>query len=144
MSGTTLRWERMTDGTEFAYSGTVCVGGAGTRGMCVWRCEVSGTGGTARSPAEARAEVEAAWAGWCARAGLGPVTAWRPIETAPRKGDLVLVAGGTCWGTTLAQCSNGQWREPAPEECDCRWASHLVYPTHWQPLPEPPAAEVVS
>lgn len=72
MSGTGLRWERMTHGTEFAYSGTVCVGSARTLGMCAWRCDVSGTGGSAVSAEAARAQVEAAWAEWCGDAGLVP------------------------------------------------------------------------
>lgn len=142
MSGAGLRWERMTNGTEFAFSGTVCVGSAGTRGMCVWRCEVSGTGGSAVSPEAARAEVEAAWATWCASAGLGTV-GWRTIETAP-DGPLMLFSpgdggnapGGVVW-------VSGGWRYAFLSggfRGDQLHGDQLHgEPTHWRPLPGPPA-----
>lgn len=82
MSGTGLRWERMTHGIEFAYSGTVCAGSARTLGMCAWRCDVSGTGGSAVSAEAARAQVEAAWMEWWRAAGLTPAGEVRRLREA--------------------------------------------------------------
>lgn len=66
-------------------------------------------------------------------------TAWRPIESAPREGDEILIARcarqtalGGVWVMHVAwyDCHNGRWRTIGAEG--------LVEPTHWQPLPEPP------
>lgn len=75
---------------------------------------------------------------------------WQPIETAPRDGTLILLAGN-------AQMVSGRWREAIPERNEpfgggWFWARAIpamwelvdgtgmtfVSPTHWQPLPEPP------
>jgi hypothetical protein len=81
-------------------------------------------------------------------------TAWQPIETAPRDGTIILLAGGT-WGD--------EDLEEAPRVMAARWYEHQRWrsdpvwgcwnvccaeggcsifpysdPTHWMPLPEPP------
>ena len=74
---------------------------------------------------------------------------WQPIETAP-KDDLVLLYDNGAMRVGFWE--NGQWTQPAipalrdeygdyipPTKgrlvlCDC-----LYQPTHWMPLPEPPA-----
>lgn len=60
---------------------------------------------------------------------------WRPIETAPKDGTTILVAGqgSTAW--------MAKWR-PMKRVPD-RWESIGLgalpfYPTHWMPLPDPP------
>ena len=54
---------------------------------------------------------------------------WRPIETAPKTGDILLWTGFIHIGKYY-------------EEYDCFYAYDiappLCYPTHWQPLPKPP------
>ena len=73
---------------------------------------------------------------------------WQPIETAPQDGTLVLLAiAGTSVQVTARYCPNGAWSkwhlgstcrgggvlhtEDGPED--------ILDPTHWMPLPEPPA-----
>lgn len=160
MSGAGLRWERMTHGMEFAYSGTICVGSAGTRGMCAWQFDLSGTNGTAVSPAEARAAVEAAWAEWCASAAVvpaGEADGWRPMETAPTDESRVLLWARprgqderrVCWaewwpGMPERRGPGGEtW--PAVSGCwvevDTDGTGYEVFDaTHWLPLPGPPGA----
>lgn len=89
----------------------------------------------------ARAAVEAAWVEWCASAGLGTV-GWRTIETAP-DGPLMLFSpgdggnapGGVVWvsgGWRYAFLSGGFRGDQLHGE-----------PTHWRPLPGPPAEGAV-
>lgn len=59
---------------------------------------------------------------------------WRPIETAPKDGTDVLVLwdrGGTM---QVASCWEGTWTDANDDELI------VSPPTHWMPLPEPPAA----
>ncbi len=69
---------------------------------------------------------------------------WRPIETAPRDGTMVIVArhmGDFGWILGRATWVGGNGFVSG-------WVSHgfdpvmgelgLAHPTHWQPLPEPP------
>ena len=63
------------------------------------------------------------------------MTEWQPIETAPKDGHRLLMAGnnrGVAW-VTIAH-----WAPYA----GCVWNADemkaLQNPTHWMPLPEPP------
>jgi len=78
-------------------------------------------------------------------------SAWQPIETAPRDGTWVRLAGGKCdfseesdnkgrevtgrWTTDLYHKPGGNWQFAYYDE-----GFHGEYknPTHWQPLPSPP------
>lgn len=68
---------------------------------------------------------------------------WRPIETAPRDGQTRLILGA--WSATgstitilalepLTSRQGDVWRPRAV------YGFSIFYPTHWMPLPEPPAA----
>jgi hypothetical protein len=56
---------------------------------------------------------------------------WQPIETAPRDGTEILVWGG---GHDVASV----WWQDGDEDV---WFNGdvIVHPTHWMPLPKPPA-----
>lgn len=69
---------------------------------------------------------------------------WMPIETAPKDGRVFLAAGGKFHITI-----HGQWAlvgncfkfYAIPDlHGDCIGAKQTDHPTHWQPLPEPPAS----
>jgi len=59
---------------------------------------------------------------------------WQPIETAPRDGTAIIGA----W-----QCLNKTWEMNKVHFDDGIWWTHYMdgahEPTHWMPLPEPPA-----
>lgn len=57
---------------------------------------------------------------------------WRPIETAPTDGTEVLIYGPPRLVRIAASHGRGWYTLPG------YWA---VYPTHWQPRPEPPEDE---
>lgn len=67
-------------------------------------------------------------------------TTWLPIETAPRDGTLIAalwmpkqkVVEPHCYGMTVFE--GGRWVNPEDED------DFYVEPTHWVPLPPPPAA----
>ena len=64
---------------------------------------------------------------------------WQPIETAPRDGTRVLTYSPTAasrwWRVTILR-----WHQPANPEAKGFWTGERkVQPTHWQPLPAPPA-----
>ena len=76
--------------------------------------------------------------------------AWQPIETAPKDGTQVLIAGGSVEydaetfpqerpfaGVHIASwCKSSQsWSGPYGSEYD---AQYWHTPSHWQPLPAPP------
>jgi hypothetical protein len=71
---------------------------------------------------------------------------WQPIETAPkakpnRSGPSILVWDGRAIG--IAQWCNGSWRYQAGPD-DAAYSDFdpdpiCKNPTHWMPLPEPPA-----
>jgi hypothetical protein len=83
--------------------------------------------------------------------------AWRPIESAPKDGTTVFVhVPGESRYPTAAQFSSREYFEEqygAPEYMDEGWYWAFGYPsdfhedtiepTHWQPLPPPPAKEGV-
>jgi len=77
---------------------------------------------------------------------------WRPIETAPKDGTRIMVAykGGVTIATFLKDAAEYEDDHgPHFVEFDCDdhfYSSHLVdknAPTHWRPLPAPPAIDGV-
>lgn len=81
------------------------------------------------------------------------MSAWQPIETAPRDGSWVLLAGGTCAsdeGDNSGRPVSGQWTSylngtTAPEYGRWQFAwydggyyGEYLDPTHWMPLPPEP------
>jgi hypothetical protein len=90
------------------------------------------------------------------RGGVDPT--WRPIETAPRDGTWVLLAGGECESNeesdSRGRVVTGQWtteyRSNAGDRriddfgrwefayYDSGFYGEYENPTHWQPLPQPP------
>jgi hypothetical protein len=71
-----------------------------------------------------------------------PADGWRTIESAPKDGSDFLVC---LWGTTMAVVSyKAPENNAIPAYC---WYTldgpsyHRDAPTHWQPLPSPPAEE---
>ncbi len=67
---------------------------------------------------------------------------WKPIETAPREGDEILIARhvqyrerGDVWVMHVA------WYDRRAAKWCTLHAPNLVDPTHWQPLPDPPTDE---
>ena len=70
---------------------------------------------------------------------------WRPIETAPKDGSVLLLWDGEAqdmgW---MSNCHIGFWSEPIDAPGD--WIDGMgrreeFYPTHWRPLPSPPVKE---
>ena len=62
------------------------------------------------------------------------MTEWQPIETAPNDGTEILTIDGK-------YCSVRYWG--MGEDGDDAWQPRIrgSFPTHWMPLPEPPAQE---
>lgn len=86
------------------------------------------------------------------RAGeLVAVEAWRPIETAPKDGQGVLLWLGGLWQVyAYARWFEpwGRWLRvgdiiPSTYEAETEepWGIGCAVPTHWMPLPAPPAAK---
>lgn len=76
-----------------------------------------------------------------ASAAEGEEGRWRPIESAPRDGSVVLVwpEDGEC---VTAEYYRGQWIPFASADFDAFDFSGdriVLSPTHWHPLPAPPA-----
>ena len=79
---------------------------------------------------------------------------WRPIETAPRDGTWVLLAGGKCYGDqgdNIGRVVSAQWTEHKfgrTHPALGRWMHSWYYdggyfgeyehPIYWAPIPEPP------
>lgn len=60
---------------------------------------------------------------------------WRTMESAPRDGTSILVnVPGFGMGLFVLFWMDARWREPA------HMNGLKIDPTHWRPLPEPPAA----
>ena len=57
---------------------------------------------------------------------------WLPIDTAPKDGTFVLCALESGHISILQFCRDGYWRRDVFSELKRA-------PTHWMPLPEPPA-----
>jgi hypothetical protein len=62
---------------------------------------------------------------------------WRPIETAPKDGTFIDLWVGD--RVANAKWSNGEWQELELEWEWMSWQAIGVTPTHWMPLPPPPA-----
>lgn len=60
---------------------------------------------------------------------------WRPIATAPRDGKEVLLFARGSYGPRDVFFAVGQW---SLQSNDWLW-TFAIRPTHWMPLPEPPA-----
>jgi hypothetical protein len=86
-------------------------------------------------------------AGWGKAKGRRMI--WQPIETAPRDGTWVLVMPSECPDEAYqnrpvsAQWTNERNSDTAEWRWQFAWYDGGYYgscnPTHWQPLPEPPA-----
>jgi hypothetical protein len=65
---------------------------------------------------------------------------WQPIETAPKDMDLILTDGEhVSQGGWLTDIDYGaEWEGEL--QCAGWWSLANVTPTHWMPLPKPPAA----
>ena len=70
---------------------------------------------------------------------------WRPIETAPIDRTIVLVFGPEHEGgePAVAAAFYDPWADSELGRKEGWWAldesgHHLMFPTHWMPLPEPP------
>lgn len=65
---------------------------------------------------------------------------WQPIENAPSDGSWVLLYSDKwpIWSYPMVG-----WRHRAGDEWEFpahpQWSSEMSWPTHWMPLPEPPA-----
>lgn len=63
---------------------------------------------------------------------------WQPIETAPKDGS-VFIAAWKCDGSgDIIVSGDVHWWRPRRQFLSV--ADGLIYPTHWQPLPAPPAS----
>jgi hypothetical protein len=71
---------------------------------------------------------------------------WQPIETAPKDGTAVLLySDGDC---SVARFDGRNWQVQGDGQNAVRYMSDFGteylthdWPTHWQPLPEPPAEQ---
>lgn len=66
---------------------------------------------------------------------------WKPIETAPKDGTEILIGWMARDGRRRGGwiCKIRRWRDDAGWRRD-RNHPYDLYPTHWMPLPEPPAS----
>lgn len=71
---------------------------------------------------------------------------WQPIETAPKDGTWVLIAGPSGYSTTPLRAEVGRYYpqfrplNPWQTHADDAFTDGGPGPTHWIPLPEQPAA----
>ena len=66
------------------------------------------------------------------------MTAWQPIETAPRDGARVLLWPRIMQHTGERRVEIGYWHQPANPNHTGFWVAAGRQITHWQPLPDPP------
>ena len=72
------------------------------------------------------------------------MTEWRPIETAPKDGTFILLAGPSGYITTPIRVSVGRYDperrpySPWQTHSDDDFTDDGEEPTHWMPLPNPP------
>lgn len=69
--------------------------------------------------------------------GLAEEARWQPIETAPRNGTWLLVAGPDHTGARRMVC---RWLVGLEWESADDGYGAYIQPTHWMPLPDVPAA----
>lgn len=71
-------------------------------------------------------------------------TTWQPIETAPKDGTWIILAGPSGYVTTPLRCEVAHWypeyhpRNPWQTHSNDPFSDGGEEPTHWMPLPEPP------
>ena len=84
---------------------------------------------------------------WNTRADSAAVAAereaWKPIETAPRDGTVILLGSrGGCWIGKWLQIYGSGYRPENPWSSLMLNHNHMgekwMQPTHWMPLPQPP------
>lgn len=71
------------------------------------------------------------------------MSTWQPIETAPKDGTVVLVFAPDASEPRVFTAQFNDYGEGGADwfdACDCASLPILATPTHWMPLPEPPAA----
>ncbi len=64
---------------------------------------------------------------------------WYPIETAPKDGTEIIYSGkyeGAAW-VSVGRWTDQGWYDINIDSSD--HYGHAEYPTHWMPLPQPPA-----
>lgn len=70
---------------------------------------------------------------------------WQPIETAPKDGTNCVVYAARGKGGAKRRSRNGCFASVAHFERGWGWLStpgdYQLAPTHWQPLPKPPAEQ---
>jgi len=75
---------------------------------------------------------------------LREAAAWQPIETAPKDGTRVLVYPAWLGENGIPQSGDAHWSS-FRRKSGGRWESGAFpiqyQPTHWRPLPQPPAQE---
>lgn len=67
---------------------------------------------------------------------------WHPIETAPKDGRLILLYPSRCWCDDVnSDCEVGYWDHDFETWAAATSTRAEDYhgPTHWMPLPDPPA-----
>lgn len=67
-------------------------------------------------------------------AGYSIEQGWQPIETAPKDGTLILALGPITSATVMWEPAHQCWASAD------NWPWEDFEPTHWRPLPEPPAS----
>jgi hypothetical protein len=74
---------------------------------------------------------------------LSRAAEWQPIETAPKDGANVVVYARRGSNGTIRRTRRGCMASVAHFEAGWGWLSspgdYQLYPTHWMPLPAPPA-----
>lgn len=75
--------------------------------------------------------------------GIGAIGAWRPIETAPKDGTQIMVWRRSSFGSGYFRLDRWtrDWREHEDWEGnrEGQGEGSMYPPTHWTPLPTPPA-----
>lgn len=74
--------------------------------------------------------------------GFSPDCQWRPIETAPKTGERILLAADWTDKLKVKQVAYGHWYKLGPYWAydGYQFGNPECQPTHWMPLPAPPAA----